>query len=330
MMKLKHFTLFPAAIALAALAMATSACDDAASSDDDDDENGGSSGTAGTPSNGGTSGSAGSGPAGGTGGGGDPTGVVLQPSIDGWMDREDVWNTIDIQGSWYPYGDQYGDGDGDAKCTRVGLHTSAECSTIVTPPPPPAMGFPNTGGVMCTSGSITQVLPCEADLLTRCPNCSGCPMADYSTMWGAGIGFDLNADKGPPDDDGEKHVWDPATAPGGAIIGIEFMIDNVPLSGLRVEIPMLLTDAEAAMFMLPPAPRRTATPTAPRTGAPWGAACTRTHPSWPAWSIACSGRTSSLQKWATTCSTRRGCSACSSTCQPTRRLEANTSSASAT
>jgi hypothetical protein len=226
-----------------ALAMAASACDTADGGDDDSDDTGGSAGSG--AGKGGTAGTTG-----GTGGTGavDATGLLLQPAADGWMDRLDVWNDAGIQGSWYPYGDQYGDGPDDSKCTVIGEHMSSECSTITTPPPPPATGFDNTGGVMCTSGSVAQVLPCVGDLVSRCPNCSGCPDFDYSTMWGAGIGFDINADKG--EDGGMKHVWDPATAMNGPYIGIEFTIDAPPLPGLRVEIPMLLTEAEAAMFQL--------------------------------------------------------------------------------
>ena len=236
MKKFTDFMLVPLTIAAA---MTASACDSAGDSGDGGSDTGGT-GTGGTAT-GGTA-------TGGTGAT-DPTGTVLQPSDLGWMDKEDAWNDIDIQGSWYPYGDQYGMGEGDAKCTVVGLHTTDECSRIDTPAPPPAMSFPNMGGEMCTSGSVAQVLPCEANLLDRCPNCSGCPMADYSTMWGAGIGFDLNADKG--EDGGAKHPWNPATAPGGAIIGFEFTLNAPPIPGLRVEIPMLLTDAEGAMFNLP-------------------------------------------------------------------------------
>lgn len=265
MKKFKNLTLLPMVLAAATAAFA---CDSADSGgDDDDDQTGGTSGTSGT---GGTG--AGTGGTGAT----DATGTVLQPSTDGWMDKEDAWNDVDIQGSWYPYGDQYGMGEGDAKCTTIGLHMPSECSIIETPAPPPAMGFPNAGGVMCTKGSITQVLPCEMDLLTRCPNCSGCPMADYSTMWGAGIGFDLNADKG--EEGGAKHPWNPAAAPGGPIIGIEFTLDTKPLGGLRVEIPMLLSDSEAAMFMLPTGSTTDSHP----DGAPyWGAGANGMYPNSP-------------------------------------------------
>jgi hypothetical protein len=253
----------------AALAMAAAACD-TASSDDDSNDTGGSAGSAGS-GKGGTSGSA----TGGTGAT-DPTGTVLQPAADGWMDRLDVWNDAGIQGSWYPYGDQYGDGPDDSKCTVLGMHMPSECSTITSPAPPPATGFPNTAGSMCTTGSVAQVLPCVGMLTDRCPNCSGCPDFDYSTMWGAGIGFDINADKG--EDGGMKHVWDPATAMNGPYIGIEFTIDAPPLPGLRVEIPMLLTDAEAAMFNLPPG---TTTDSHPDGAAYWGAMESGTYPNSP-------------------------------------------------
>src|SRR5262245_7984033 len=86
-----------------AATLAASACDSADSGGDDDGGDGG----------GGTAGAAGTGGTGAT----DASGTVLVPSADGWMDRMDVWNDLGIQGSWYPYGDQYGTGEGDAKCT---------------------------------------------------------------------------------------------------------------------------------------------------------------------------------------------------------------------
>jgi hypothetical protein len=262
MKKFTNLMLLP--IALAA-GLAAFGCDSASSGDNDSDDETGGTGA------GGSSGASGTGGTGAT----DPTGTVLQPSADGWMDAMDVWNDVGVQGSWYPYGDQYGTGEGDAKCTMVGMHAPSECSTITMPPPPPAMGFPNVGGVMCTSGDIGQVLACVGDLPTRCPTCTGCPTYDYSTMWGAGIGFDLNADKG--EEGGTKHVWDPAMY---GIIGIEFTIDAVPLPGLRVEIPMMLTDAERAM-VTPPLPAGSTTDSHP-DGAPyWGAGGGGMYPNSP-------------------------------------------------
>jgi len=224
---MKTFTnlmLVPMAIAAA---MAAAACDSAGDDGGDGgDDTGGSGGSSGS----GTGGSSGT----GTGN------TVIIPSTDGWVDRMDVGNDVGVQGAWYPYGDQYGTGGGAKKCLLVGMHTPEECSRIDTPDPT-MMAFPNTGGNMCTSGSVAQVLDCPSGLMT-----SGCPNDDFSNMWGAGIGWDLNAEGGSPT--APKHPWNPADY---GVIGFEFTIDAVPLPGLRVEIPMVLTDAEATMVMLP-------------------------------------------------------------------------------
>jgi hypothetical protein len=232
--------LISAGVACMALA---SAC--GGSGDDDDDSTGGTGGT------------------GGSGSGN----VTLIPSDTGWVDKEDVGNDVGVQGSWYPYGDQYGDGDGDSKCTKFGLHMPSECAVITAPEPPPAMGFPNVGGMMHTEGTVEQILPCVAGSMAIMIPTSGCPDFDYSNMWGAGIGFDLNANKGAPDGDGKKNLWNPADY---GVLGFEFTIDTVPLPGLRVEFPMLLQDADAAADfpVLPPG----STTDSHSAGAPyWGA-----------------------------------------------------------
>ncbi len=211
---LKQFLL---SFCVATLSVAAGCSSDASS---DDDASAGTGGTAGTSATG---------------------DVQVMPDSTGWVDREAAWNTIGIQGAWYPYGDQYGTGPSDAKCIHIGMHSPTECSTI-TMPDPLALAFPNVNGDMCTAGETAIILDCPAGL-----NTSGCPMDDYSNMWGAGIGLDVNADKG--EDGGAKNTWDPAAQ---GVIGISFEIDNVPLPGLRVEIPMRLTDTEAAMVNLPP------------------------------------------------------------------------------
>lgn len=160
------------------------------------------------------------------GSGGAPSGVTLVPDATGWIDLESEGNTIGVQGAWYPYGDSYG----VAKCTTVGMHQPAECSTITTPDPL-LPGFPNEGGAMCTAGETAVVLPCGAGV----PGCTaGSP--DYSNMWGAGIGLDLNSEGG---DAGAKRPWN-ATEHG--VTGIAFELDAVPVPGLRVEFPIVLPD----------------------------------------------------------------------------------------
>jgi len=222
-----HFTrslLFP--VSILALLCASACAEDSKDKGDDDDDDGASGGTAGT---------------GGTGATGS---VLIVPDASGWIERDT--NPIGIQGAWYPYGDQYGI---PGKCITVGLHPAAECSEIFTPIPPPlgtpptetVGGFPNTGGEMCTTGATAIIKPCMPNVLTE-----GCPADDFSNMWGAGIGFDLNAAKG--EDGGLKSVW-PVPAD---IIGFTFEINAVPqATKLRVEIPVALTDAEAAAVGLP-------------------------------------------------------------------------------
>lgn len=178
--------------------------------------------------------SGGSSGAGGSAGTGN---VTITPSNDGWV--EGIDNELGIQGSWYPYGDRYG----VAKCVNVGQHLLDECSLITTPTPPPAMGFPNEGGKLCTTGETAVILPCKPGVLT-----SGCPDMDYSNMWGAGIGFDFNANKGMPDGDGAKHPWNPDAH---GITGVSFELDVVPRPGFRVEFPMVLLDSEATAVSLP-------------------------------------------------------------------------------
>jgi hypothetical protein len=170
---------------------------------------------------------------------GGTNGFTLMPDCNGWIDG--FSNMLGVQGGWYPFGDAYS-GPNDEKCLTVGQHRQAECSLVATPPPPPALGFPQAvRGQMCTSGEVAVILPCAPALMT-----SGCPERDYANMTGAGIAVDFNADRN--EDGGAKHPWDPSVA---GIIGFSFEIDSVSLMTLRVEIPMVLTDAEASAVALP-------------------------------------------------------------------------------
>jgi hypothetical protein len=84
-------------------------------------------------------------------------------------------------------------------------------------------------------------------------------------MMGAGIGVDFNAEG--HSRDSTRHPWDPADH---GVIGFSFDIDAIPALGLRVEIPMVLTDAEASAN-IPPLPPG-ATTEAHADGSPyWGA-----------------------------------------------------------
>jgi hypothetical protein len=249
---LKSSVLMTAAIGCVALATACSGDD---SGGDDDDA--GSGGTGGSGA--------------GTGGGGNTTACVpggnVKLAVDstGWMDATTPCNDdVGVQGSWYPYGDRYGDGEGDSKCTKFGLHAETECATINTPVVADKK-FDNIDGAMHTEGIVEAILPCVPGSMAATLMTSGCPEHDYSNMWGAGIGFDLNATAG---DMSMKSPYDPVAH---NVIGIRFTIDAVPLPGLRVEFPMLLQDADAAKdtpISLPPG----STTDSHSAGAPyWGA-----------------------------------------------------------
>lgn len=217
---------------------------------------GGASGTAGTSANvagtAPTAGTTGNPPFGGT--------LAITPNATGWIDAGT--NHAGVQGLWYAIGDQYSAG----KCISVGLHEPEDCSTVFSPVPPPFgtpanhwMGFPNIDGVMCTSGEVAMILPCKAGVATE-----GCPTHDYENMWGAGIGFDFNADRG--EDGGARYPWN---AHHYAVLGVSFDVDAVPPTGkLRIEFEQALTEAEAAAAGVPPG--STTTDTA--KGSPyWGA-----------------------------------------------------------
>ncbi len=218
---------------------------------------GASAGKGGTAGTGGATGGRGSTPQGGIGSGGsgsegspggagpDPCGElgerVLVPDPNGWVDVEDDCNDVGVEGYWYAFSDQHGD-RGDGRCVSVGMHPPEECSQIESPPPPPFVGFPNVDGAMHTSGTVARILPCVSGLIT-----AGCPAYDYANMTGAGIGFDFNGERGDPS---VRGLWNPAPH---RVVGIQFEIDAVPLTGIRVEFPMALQDADAAADV-PPLP----------------------------------------------------------------------------
>lgn len=185
-------------------------------------------GSGGTTASGGSDGS-------GSGGSGMPTftQVTLMPDDTGWVDAMADGNTVGVQGSWYPYGDQYGKICSDAKLSgmkcndpNAGNHPADQCSVITTPDPT-MMSFPNTGGKMCTSGTIAKI-----------PNVIGGTSPDYSNVWGAGIGLDIAAAMAADacDTKGTFNAKDKH------VVGIQFDIDTVPPAGLRVEFPTPTTD----------------------------------------------------------------------------------------
>lgn len=168
------------------------------------------------------------GPATGTGGssgGGGSTGtaegVDLVPSETGYLDP--TKNSLGIKGSWYAYGDGIGsNGMPPGDCQKAG-HPDAACSKITSPSPG---SFPPTNGKMCTTGMVTPVI----DIVGM----AGSP--DYSKIWGAGIGVDLNNDGIAP-----KAAFDAS-----ALLGFSFDLDMKPPGGIRVEAQTTDTDGGEA------------------------------------------------------------------------------------
>jgi hypothetical protein len=136
-----------------------------------------------------TGGSTGTGGSGAGGGGGNsipiPPGYLPLPSNPtGFV--EDT--TTGVTGAWYAYGDGVGSGasvalgadNGDSDCVKKGMFSPSACSQIDTPaagqPFPPA---DVATSAMCTSGTAAVVLNKGS-------------AADYTDLWGAGIGLDFN------------------------------------------------------------------------------------------------------------------------------------------
>jgi hypothetical protein len=141
--------------------------------------------------------------------------VALVPSTSGFVN--DVTGVI---GAWYAYGDG-NDGASPGVCQSMGMHVTAECSVIEAPIP--GMPFaPMGNSQMCTTGTVAKVI-----------NFGEPPALDYSNIFGAGIGLDLNN----PGLDGGTGVKMPFNAQEKKIVGIAFDLDAVPASGLRVEFP---------------------------------------------------------------------------------------------
>jgi len=143
--------------------------------------------------------------------------VALAPSAMGFVN-----DASGVIGAWYAYGDG-NDGANPGVCQTVGMHPTAECSAITAPVP--GMPFAPAGvslAQMCTSGTVAKVI-----------NFGDPPAQDFSNIFGAGIGLDLNN----PGVDGGTGVKMPFNAPTKKIIGVAFDLDAVPASGLRVEFP---------------------------------------------------------------------------------------------
>jgi hypothetical protein len=140
----------------------------------------------------------------------------LTPDATGWIDRSTTGAT-GIEGSWYVFADGLGfDGQvpslvGD--CQRGG-YPPDQCSMIITPNPT-VLGFPPTDGLgMCVIGISARVIG-----------------ADFSRIWGAGIGFNFNA----------AGSYD---ALANGVTGIAFDIDSEPPpdAAIRVQLQTVPTE----------------------------------------------------------------------------------------
>jgi hypothetical protein len=159
-------------------------------------------------------------------------GIPLMYDLTGFTDKGGT-GTTNIQGAWYAYGDGIGS-DGttaNGDCEKIGMHPASSCSKIDKP----SFGsFPVTNGKLCTSGTAAQVMLLNA-------------MADYTNMWGAGVGLDLNNAGG---DAGTGKQPYNATANG--VTGFCFNIDQVPAGTMRVEFPTPSTLTGAAFWVKAP------------------------------------------------------------------------------
>jgi hypothetical protein len=180
-----------------------------------------------------SSGSGGSGGSSGTGGGSGSgvTGIPLVSSDTGFvMDA-----TSGVVGAWYAYGDgvgpgasvALGDDHANSDCILKGGFPQSACTAIATPSPgQPFMPTDLATSQMCTAGVAAQVM-----------NKGGA--ADYSDLWGGGIGLDFN---NPGGDAGVKSDKDLSAYKG---IAFDFSVytgpgsnpAGIPASAMRVNFP---------------------------------------------------------------------------------------------
>ena len=195
-------------------------------------------GTAGAPA--GTAGAPAGTAGAGTGGGAAAGDVVLPVGDTGFVSLP----TLGIQGAWYGYGDGEG-ADGTvamSDCVLKGMHMPADCSMITAPP----FGmFPQTTpGKMCTSGTVAKVINTTVGCAIVPPATTPpamCP--DYSNLFGAGIGLDLN--NAGADGGGGKMPFNATMA---GITGISFDLDMPPAAGVRVEFPTVGTENTSGVW----------------------------------------------------------------------------------
>jgi hypothetical protein len=162
------------------------------------------------------------------------TAVPLTPDANGYVGPTS--NPIGIRGAWYGFGDGWGlNGAPPGVCETTGMHPPSACSTITFPPAASASDagdggftstFPqSTPGTMCLSGTAAQVLG-----------------ADYTNMFGIGIGLDLNNPGG---------VRMPYDATANRVRGFSFTVSGIPAGvSVRVELPIPATDATGDAWSL--------------------------------------------------------------------------------
>ncbi|MES1178285.1 MAG: hypothetical protein ABUL62_28445 [Myxococcales bacterium] len=142
---------------------------------------------------------------------------------------------LGIGGGWFPMADAYGVSGttADGLCELAG-HPASSCAAIVTPANLLG-GIPNQGGVLCTSGSVEQVLDTPAF-----------PNGDYGNMWGAGLGFVFYYDAHHMGGSDAARI--PYDAPAHGVVGIAFDLDRIPQPGLRVGFSYAASTNEAAIW----------------------------------------------------------------------------------
>jgi len=200
-------------------------------------EDGGGSSSSGGSSSGTTSGSS-SGTSSGSSGTTDSSSgssgntTSLVPSATGYVSV----TALNLAGAWYGYGDCWGtNGEPPGNCESVGMHTTAQCSSITSPSPGmtnaeggvTATFPPSATGAMCLTGSAAKVIACAAGV-------TGCTGSDYSNIFGIGIGLDFN------NVGGVKMAYD---ATMNKVKGFSFDVSGVPTGGIRVEFPTTETTA---------------------------------------------------------------------------------------
>jgi len=140
--------------------------------------------------------------------------VPLTPSMTGYVDV----TSIGLVGAWFTYGDGLGaNGAPPGQCETTGMHTTAQCSSVTSPPGPPADGGPasfppNATGGICLSGTAAQII--------------GTP-PDYSNIFGIGMGLNLNNPMG------TVMTYNAVAA---HVTGFTFTVSGLPAGSVLVEL----------------------------------------------------------------------------------------------